>query len=332
MKARFAGLAIVALLGASASCSERREPIAAPDLSQGPALGDLAGPHFSDWSAPVNLGAPVNTASAEQTPAMSKDGLSMYFHCIACPENIGGSDIWVAERASIDDPWAPPQNLGTTVNTTVGESSPALSRDGHLLVFNSSRPGGFGGQDLWVARRQHKRDNFGWSAPVNMGPGVNTASDENSAEFAEDANGNVILYLTSNRAGGLGSEDIYYVTLQPDGTFGVPVNVVAVNSPFRDSGPAIRKDGLEMFFGSERPGGLGGLDIWVSSRVSQSADWSTPTNLGAPINSAANDGGQSLAFAGDVLFFHTANRAGNIGGPGFDIWYVTREKIRGRPN
>jgi hypothetical protein len=289
-----------------------------------------AGPHFTDWSAPANVDAPVNTAAVEQTPAISRDGLSMYFQCMSCPGNIGGTDLWVVERASVDEAWGPPQNLGPTVNTSSGEGSPSLSRDGHFLVFNSSRPGGLGGQDLWISRRQDKRDNFGWSAPVNLGPGVNTVADDNSAEFAEDASGNVILYLTSNREGGLGGEDIYYVTQQPDGTFGAPVNLAAVNSPFRDSGAGVRKDGLEMYFVSERPGGLGGADIWMASRASPSAEWSTPTNLGAPINSSANEAGPALSFAGDILFFHAANRAGNIGGPSFDIWYATREKVTGR--
>ena len=109
------------------------------------------GPKFGPWSAPVNLGLPLNTPFAEMNPFISKDGLSLYFACFNCPGNVGGSDIWVSQRASVNDVWGTPQNLGPNINTSAGEGGPALSSDGHSLYFVSNRPGGFGGNDIYVS-------------------------------------------------------------------------------------------------------------------------------------------------------------------------------------
>lgn len=112
-----------------------------------------AAPEYSGWSAPVNLGPVVNSPFSDQGPAVSKNGLSLYFTSTR-PGGFGGFDIWVSQRASLDDPWGLPINLGPTINTGFSEAVPALSRDGHLLFFNSNRPGGLGGVDLWVTWRR----------------------------------------------------------------------------------------------------------------------------------------------------------------------------------
>jgi hypothetical protein len=143
-------------------------------------------PRFSDWSAPVNLGPVVNSASTDIEVAISKDGRSLYLVSNR-PGGFGGFDIWVSQRASVDNPWGPPQNLGPTINTAAREQAPFLTIDGHQLYFFSDRPDGFGGTDLYASRRSDKRDDFGWQPPENLGGGVNTAFAENlSARFARE--------------------------------------------------------------------------------------------------------------------------------------------------
>src|SRR5438046_10295190 len=71
-------------------------------------------PQFSDWSTPINLGPPVNTAFVDQGASISQNGLSLYFQCRDCPGNVAGSlagtsDIYVSQRANVDAPWGPPQ-------------------------------------------------------------------------------------------------------------------------------------------------------------------------------------------------------------------------------
>ena len=211
---------------------------------------------FSPWSTPVNLGPVVNTSFVDSDPFISREGLSLYF---VAGQGRGGSglrDIWVAQRAGTSDPWGPPRNLGPTVNSAGQENSPSLSLDGHRLYFASNRsgPDAFGGFDLYVSRRRDKRDDFGWEAPVNLGSAINSAADETDAAFLEDeTTGATILYFTSNRPGGPGGDDIYASTLQADGTFGPAALVAELDTPSDDMQPAIRRDGLEIFLGSDRP-------------------------------------------------------------------------------
>ena len=116
---------------------------------------------YSDWSAPVNLGPAVNTTFNDQQPAISKDGRSLYFTSTR-PGGSGAFDLYVSQRASVDDPWGSPVNLGPTVNTMFDEGNPAFSRDGHLMFFQSNRPSGLGLIDIWVSYRLNKHDDFGW--------------------------------------------------------------------------------------------------------------------------------------------------------------------------
>ena len=288
-------------------------PLASPFSAQDPQ-------DFSDWSPPVNIGPPVNTGLAEIAPVLSKDGLSLYFVRTASAGGFGGQDIWVSQRASIDDAWGFPLNLGSTINTAFNEFGVSLTLDGHTLYFASNRPG-VGGQDLYVSRRHNKRDDFGWQPPVNL-ESINTVANEIlAAHFEDDLTGVTTLYFASNRPGGLGGDDIYVSTLLPDETFGPPVLVEALSSPSADIQPSIRRDGLEIFLASPRVGTHGGLDLWVSRRASTSDPWSIPVNLG-PLNSASNDARASLSFDGTELYFKS-NRDGNQ-----DFYRSTRTKLR----
>ncbi len=282
---------------------------------------------FGPWSAPVNLGPAINTtAYFEQGAAISKDGLSLYFHSDR-PGGFGGSDIYVAQRPSVDAPWGPPQNLGPNINTSAGEASPFLSSDGHHLYFQSGRPGGCGGTDLYVSRRRNKRDDFSWQAPVNLGCAVNsTRNDQQPWLFEDDTTGMTTLYFTSNRPGS-GGTDIYASELQPDETFGPAVLVAELSSPANDGGPTVRRDGLEIIFASNRPGSFGSFgddDLWVSTRASTSDPWSPPENLGPVVNTAFTDGLPELSFDGTTLYFNSADPTHTS----FDLYVTTRAKLK----
>jgi len=88
----------------------------------------------------------------------------------------------------------------------------------------------------------------------------------------------------------------------------------------------VRRDGLEIFFDSNRPGGVGGLDIWTATRASTSDPWSTPTNPGSNVNSAANDLRASLSWDATTLYFGST-RAGGEGSQ--DLYVTTRPKLTG---
>jgi WD40 repeat protein len=321
----------------------RRIPLAVP-------LGALAvlilvsparGQQFSDWSPPMNLGPIVNSATADFFPTLSKDGLSLYFtSTYPHPGAQGGWDIYVSQRTRVGEPWGPPQNLGPTINTVSNEGAPSLSIDGHRMYFSSDRPGGFGGNDIYVSRRHDKRDDFGWESPDNIGDVVNTEANEASPAIFEDDEADLVtLYFDSNRIGGPGpfmddapahnGNDIYAATLGPDETFGPAVLVAELSTPSFDRQPVLRRDGLEIFFASNRlVGGFGALDLWTATRATTSDPWGTPVNLGPVVNSAANDAGPALSFKGTELYFQSVPPPGS--GTFFDLWVTTRTKLKGR--
>jgi Tol biopolymer transport system component len=284
----------------------------------------------SEWSVPVNLGPVVNSGFSDFAPHPAADGLSLYFTSTR-PDSLGGEDLWVLQRANRDDPWDTPRNLGAAINTTSNERSPALSLNGCLLFFATDRPGGSGGFDIWISWRADAQDDFAWEAPVNLGTGINSSATDAGPSFLGHAGWSrpgpwfdVVaipqLFMASNRPGGAGGLDIYVGTV-PGGWFGPPRNVAELNSPQSDLTPAISSHGLELVLASDRPGTVGGQDLWVATRRSLFSAWSAPTNLGPLVNSTSLDNFPVLSADGDSLYF-TSSRAGGFGGT--DLYVTTR--------
>lgn len=283
---------------------------------------------FTDWSTPVNLGPTINSTANEVAPALSRDGRSLYF--TSTRSGFGGEDIWVSRRTSRNDVWAEPVNLGPIINTGANERLRAISANGHTLLFQSDRPGGLGGSDIWASRRRGINDNDGWETPVNLGPTINTSANELGATFLLENQGiNNRLYFSSGRREGLGGADFYSSEILEDGTFSPAVNIVELNSAFNDSCSSIRSDGLEIVFTSTRPDPLnaaGSNDLWTSTRDTIFDPWSPPVNLGSTVNSAGSiDAHPALSSDGRTLIF-TSNRPGGFGGT--DLYMTTRELRR----
>jgi hypothetical protein len=164
---------------------------------------DFTADPASEWSEPVNLGAPINSPGADQSPALSADGLSLYFASDR-PGGFGGVDVWVAHRVTSEGPWDTPVNLGTTINSADAETGPSLSLDGHLLFFASNRAGGEGNFDIYVSHRADANDDLGWSEPVNVGAGVNSSTGEFGPWYSGDDADGPVLYsdlLGANQPG-----------------------------------------------------------------------------------------------------------------------------------
>lgn len=135
------------------------------------------------------------------------------------------------------------------------------------MIFASTRPGGLGSNDFYISTRTNLQDDLAWQPPVRL-DAISSSSDEFGPWGFEDQNGLLTLYFNSNRPGGLGGNDIYVSRQGPDGSFGTPILVPELNSTSNETFPTIRPDGLELFLVSDRPGGVGGLDIWVATRAS----------------------------------------------------------------
>ncbi len=295
-------------------------------FSQNKGLTQDAAASFSIFSAPQNMGATLNTADTEQNAVIAPNGLSFYFSSNRLGGQ-GGNDIWVSQRPTLTSAWGAPQNLGATVNSSSGDAAMSFSRDGRTMFLQSQRPGGMGGNDLYVSTRTDTNNDFGWTAPVNLGPVINSTLTDIGANYFEDpATGAGSLIFCSDRDGtpGMGF-DVYQSTRNADGTFNPPTPINELNSVGAELRTTIRRDGLEIFISASRPGGMapGLFDIWVSTRASTTSLWNPPV-LVPGLNTSEDDSQPALSPDGSILYFQS-NRAGGFGG--LDLYSTTRVSV-----
>jgi hypothetical protein len=191
------------------------------------------------------------------------------------------------------------------------------------LFFASDRPAGFGQRDIWMSQRRDPADDFGWGPVVNLGANVNTVADEAGMALFEEGGdeGHAVLIFNSTRPGGQGDQDMYVSVRAEDGSFGPATPVAELNTAGVDARPTIRRDGREIFF-FRGPSAAGPFELWGATRQHPRTPWSAPLNLGAVVNSTANDLQPSLSRDGSTLFF-ASNRPGGSGLA--DLWKTTRE-------
>jgi hypothetical protein len=212
------------------------------------------------WGEPENLGPKVNSSAREQMPSISADSLTLYF----TSTRSGGWDLWVTTRATKDNPWSTPVNLGHPVNSPSNEFGPGISADGLSLYFCSDRAGGYGIDDIWVSTRA--TIDGPWQEPVNLGPKVNCSAREQMLSISAD--GRTLFFSDSAllpfRPGGNGGGDLWVTRRATvSDPWGTPVNLgPTVNSSFFDGAPSILADGSTLYFMSGRPGGYGSWDLW----------------------------------------------------------------------
>jgi len=302
------------------------------------------------WTPPQNLGPMINTPGFECCPSVSPDGKYFYYTTqglgrngiyqadiaalsleqqdlpeepklfaegiISTPGSMSltfspdGKTLWFAEAgASImvshlsGGNWSAPAPIA--FSGRYFDFSPCLSPDGSELVFSSSRPRA--GQKLSLGLWAVERTATGWGAPKELGAAINGSGDgAGSPSLA--ANGT--LYFVSQRPDSIGGLDIYR-SKRFAGQYDEPVNLgPAVNSPQGENDVCVAPDESFIVFTSDRPGGQGENDFYVS--VMKDGKWNQPRNLGPTINSAGSECCPSISPDGKYFFF---NRPGT-GKPG----------------
>lgn len=226
----------------------------------------------------------------------------------------------IAARAFGD--WSTPVTAQTgshpELNTAFNDGCPIMSPNGRSLYMASNRPGGLGGQDIWVAHRQSTRD--GWGPPVNLGAPVNSAADD----FCPTPISGHRLFFVSRRDEANG--DIYMTELRGD-QWEAPVRLGPnVNSAAQEWSPAWFTDdaGREtLYFSSTRAGGPGGQDIYYSVNVGRhgSADYGPAQLAPGALNTAFDDSRPNVSDNGLEIVFDST-RPGTLGGP--DVWTASR--------
>lgn len=201
-----------------------------------------------DWSTPVNLGSMINSSSTEGMPDISSDGLELYYSC-SRSGGYGDADIWVTKRATKEEPWEEPENLGPIVNSSYFEIGSRISADGLSLYFISDRPGGSGPADLWVTTRATLAED--WAEPVNLMPAwYSSISTDGLVLFFQDDN--LDIWLTQRKT----LEDPFEPAVR------LPSQI---NTSRVEGAPFISSDGSTLYFSSNNSGGYGQNDTWQVS-------------------------------------------------------------------
>ncbi len=213
----------------------------------------------------------------------------------------------ISSGASADFRFGTPSPVNSTLNSAYAELTPTVSSDGLEVYFWSNRPGGFGSWDLWVSKRASADDE--WPSATNVGPGVNSSGVEALPCISSDG---LELYFCR------GSESTADLMVARRANRGEPWREAeslgsAVNSPFRDDTPSLSGDGLELYFVSNRTGGYGLADIWMTSRTTIGDGWGPPVNLAA-INTSTYEQWVAVSSDGLTLLFQSPRSGAPYGG------------------
>lgn len=288
----------------------------------------LAFGNFGEWGEAESIEAHgagadegFNTAATEGCPFISPDG-KMFFIASNRPGGLGGLDIWVSTRASADDPWSEPMNVGAPINSAANDFCPTIARDGKTFFFVSTRAGHCGATpngDIYTTRFD---SGMQVDTVTHLGCVVNSPWDEHSPFPINMPEAGPTLFYSSARPAGAadaaGDHDLY-ASSQIGGVYQAGVLLPGINTTANEGQPNVRRDGQELFFWSDRAGGLGGPDIYSSARQSPTGDWGAPTNLGPNVNSAAGETRPSLSWGGTKLYFGSTR----VGGQS-DVYVTTR--------
>lgn len=188
-------------------------------------------------------------------------------------------DIFISKKDK-NGIWGEPKSISDKINTSGHEATIGLSVDGQQLLIYSAQDDPQG--DIYYSKLEGSE----WTAPVAF-EALNSKASETHACFSADGK---TIYFTSNRKGGFGGFDIYRVTQLPNGDWSKPLNLGSkINTKYDDRAPFIHPDGVSLFFSSNGHETMGGYDIFQSTDLGEEDGWSTPENIGYPINTTDDD-------------------------------------------
>ncbi len=258
-----------------------------------------------------NFGDNINTKYTEYNPVVSADESVMAF--TALRPNTGKTrtgdkfieQIYITYNKGT---WSEPTAVGVAHDYNVGTAG--ISPDGmKMLIFmgGASDPGSL---------FQINKTGETWSKPSLITPSINTPKYlESTASITPDGK---TIYFASDRLGGLGGLDIYKTQMTASGSWSQPLNMgPEINSKADEDAPFIHPDQKTLFFTSNGHNSMGGRDIFVSRLVNDK--WTSPENMGYPVNTTANDNYFTLIADGTRAYF-SSDRKGGKGGQ--DIYYL----------
>lgn len=217
-----------------------------------------------------------------------------------------------------------PKNLGSGINTMNNEYWPSISLDGNTMIYtvlltDSTRTfinGEFMKQeDFYISNFKNNT----WQKGKPLGKPLNTPGNEGAHKISAD--GNTIVFTGCNRPRGYGNCDIYF-SYKINGEWTEPENAGrSINTRYSEKQPSLSPDGRYLYFSSNRPKGMGGMDLWVAKRISDK-QWETPVNLGDVINTTGNEVSPFIHSDNQTLYFSSN---GHEGMGEHDIFYTKKD-------
>lgn len=241
------------------------------------------------------LPAAINTAEGkEYLPIPSADGNTMYFVGTSRRDNLGGEDIFVATRDSFGT-WQPATIVRELSNAQTHEGVHSVSTNGaSLIVFKEGK----------LQITDHTAD--GWSAMTPLPDNINISSWQCDAMISSDGKAMLFAARYPTAYEKDTSINIFVSLRDTTGQWGTPFDIgPAINTPYIDRSPFLHPDMKTLYFSSGGHGGLGGLDVYKSTRLNDDSwtEWSEPVNIGKQLNTTRNDWGYKFTTDGKTAYF-----------------------------
>lgn len=281
----------------------------------------------------TSLGKTVNSRYDELAPVLAPDGNTLYFCREGHPDNVGvrtivdgasalrdDQDIWVS-RKKADGTWTEAEHIDAPFNSRTYDFPIGTSADGRTLYIGNVYTKD-GKVSPGVSRTRYIKGKWTFPEPLRIHNFYNEANLVNYSMSADERT----LILNLQRKDTVGKMDLYVSFLQPDDTWSEPMNLGnEINSAFMEVTPFLASDNKTIYFASNRPGGVGQFDMYMSRRQDNTwTHWTTPINLGPKINTSGNDINYVIAPTGEYAIF-----ASDTPGRGKDLYRIALpEEVR----
>lgn len=263
------------------------------------------------FATPLRL-TELDEATPRSTPRLSADELTLYFTTRG-DAGTTGADLGVVTRTSKTQPFGNEKLLDQS--GVANDNDPSVSSDHLELFFHSGRNGT---ADIFTSTRTSTSVPFG-DAGI-LGPVVNGTMTNENQPYYRAAGGE--LWFISDRPGGAGLYDIY-VSTKSNGVFALPSRVVELSTPSEDWQPHPSEDGLTVVFASDRPNGLGKLDLWIARRATTTVPFGMPTAM-TELNSAFTEQAGWLSADGCRIWFSSGRNTNDLGS---SLFFAERPKL-----
>jgi outer membrane protein OmpA-like peptidoglycan-associated protein len=247
---------------------------------------------------------PFNSSEDDFAPSIARHGKSIYF----TSDRDDKQKMYVVEKT--ESGWNLPDELSSEVNNGEQNGSVAITPDGQYMIFAAfeNKYGSEGRTDLYSARKINGK----WKDVQNLGPAINSPFWDSQPTLSSDG---TLLFFASDRTGGYGGTDIYFSRKTREGWSKAQNAGNLINSDADEMAPVIAFDNKAFYFSSNRSGGYGGFDIYISSF--KEGQFSTPKLAVEPINSSYDDVFYYSVPNSNVAYFSSDRPEGK---GGFDIY------------